>query len=240
MATRHAVNGTLGVWLLAGGALLAADFWEGRDFTSWSDREVRKMLTDSPWAKRVNIVMGGLRGEESSGFHVGPDPFGFGGTGVRSLPGEADTQQFAGIRRVTVTVLWINALPVRQAVVRAVVGRDAPIPPDGREFLVEEDPFYTVAVIGLPPRFALLGRMLDAVKAETMLKPRDGLPVAPDEVVLERDDDQSIRALFRFPRTAAITLDDRDVEFVTKLGPVTDIKKRFRLRDMQFGGRLAL
>lgn len=240
MARRHAVTGTVGVWLLAGAALAAADFWEEKDFTSWSDREVRRMLTDSPWAKRVNIVMGGLRGEESSGYHVGPDPFGFGGTGVRSLPGEADTQQFAGIRRATVTVLWINALPVRQAVVRAVVGRDAPIPPDGRDYLAEVDPFYTVAVVGLPPPFALLSRTLDAVRAETMLRRRDGPPVVPDQVILERDDDQSIRALFRFPRTPAITLEERDVEFVTKLGPVTDIKKKFRLRDMRFGGRLAL
>ena len=237
---RQAVSGALACWLLAGTALLAADFWEEKDFTSWSDKEVRKMLTDSPWAKRANIVMGGLRGEESSGYHVGPDPFGFGGTGVHSLPGEADTQQFAGIRRATVTVLWINALPVRQAVVRAVVGRDAPIPPDGREYLVEEDPFYTVAVVGLPPPFALLSRMLDAVKAETMLKRRDRPPVAPERIVLERDDDQSIRALFHFPRTEAITPAERDVEFVTKLGPVTDIKKKFRLRDMRFGGRLAL
>jgi len=128
---------------------------------------------------------------------------------------------------------------VRQAVVRAVIGRDAPVPADGRDFLAEDDPFYTVAVVGLPAPFALLGRAIDGVKAETMLKRRNRPPVAADEVVLERDD-QSIRVLFRFRRTDAITLDDRDVEFVTRLGPVTEIKKKFRLRDMQLGGRLVL
>ena len=240
MTMRHAVTGTLGAWLLAGTALAAADFWEAKDFTTWSDKEVRKMLTDSPWAKRVNIVMGALRDGSAGRYHAAPDPFGFGGTGAPPVPGEADTQQFAGIRRSTVTVLWINALPVRQAVVRAVIGLNAPIPPDGRDFLAEEDPFYSVAVVGLPPPFALLGRMIDVVKAETMLKRRNTPPVEPAEVVLERDDDQSIRAIFRFPRTDAITLDDRDVEFVTKLGPVTDIKRKFRLRDMQLGGRLVL
>ena len=237
---RQAVSGVLVCWLVAGAALMAADFWEEKEFTSWSDKEVRKMLTDSPWAKRVNIVMGALQPEASGRYHAAPDPFGFGGVGAPPLPGEADARQFAGIRRTTVTVLWINALPVRQAVVRAVVGRDAPIPPDGREFLAEEDPFYTVAVVGLPPPFALLGRMIDAVKAETMLKRRDRPPVAPERIVLERDDDQSIRALFQFPRTAAITPAERDVEFVTRLGPVTDIKKKFRLRDMRVDGRLLL
>ena len=237
---RHAVSGSLGIWLLAGAALVAADFWDEEDFTSWSDKEVRTMLTDSPWAKRVNIVMGALRGEAADRYHAAPDPFGFGGTGAPPRPGEADTQQFEGIRRTRVTVLWINALPVRQAVVRAVVGRNAAIPPDGRAYLAENDPFYTVAVVGLPPPFALLGRAIEALKAETMLQRRNRPPVTPAEVVLERDDDQSIRVLFRFPRTAAITLDDRDVEFVTKLGPVTDIRTKFRLRDMQLGGSLVL
>ncbi len=237
---RRPVSITLGVWLLAGVALVAADFWDARDFTTWSDKEVRKMLTDSPWAKRVNIVMGGLREESASGYYLAPDPFGFGGAGAPPRPGEADAQQFAGIRRTAVTVLWINALPVRQAVVRAVIGRGAPVPPDGRDFLAEDDPFYTVAVVGLPSPFALLGRMIDGVKAETMLKRRNGPPIAADEIVLQRDDDQSIRALFRFPRTDGITLDDRDVEFITRLGPLTEIKKKFRLRDMQLGGRLVL
>ena len=36
-----------------------------------------------------------------------------------------------------------------------------------------------------------------------------------------------------------ITLDDKDVEFVTKLGGV-DVKKKFKLADMVFGDQLAL
>lgn len=34
------VAGTLGVWIAAGAALFAADFWHERPFTAWSDREV--------------------------------------------------------------------------------------------------------------------------------------------------------------------------------------------------------
>lgn len=231
---RGKLTGTLGVWLLACAALAAADFWEEKEFTQWSDREVQKMLTDSPWAKRVNIVMGGLS-EEANSRYTG-DGVNFGGGGRRGGGGDA----FAGIRRASVNVVWINALPVRQAMVRGLIGRDAPIPPEGQQFLTEEDPFYTVAVVGLPPVFQVLGQMVNEVLAETTLKRRDKDPIAPIDIGLLRDEDQSIRVMFMFPRTDPITLDEREVEFITKLGPDTEIKRKFRLRDMRVGERLLL
>ena len=233
---RGKLTGTFGVWLLACAALVAADFWEDKEFTEWSDREVQKMLTDSPWAKRVNIVMGGLL-EEGNSRYTG-DGVSFGGGGGRGGGGGGDA--FAGIRRTQVSVVWINALPVRRAMVRNLVGRDGPIPPEGRQFLSEEDPFYTVAVVGLPPAFQVLGQMVNEVLAETMLKPDDRDPIAPVDIGFMREGDQSIRAMFMFPRDEPLTLDDREVEFITKLGPVTEIKRKFRLRDMQVDGRLVL
>ena len=47
--------------LLASAALTAADFWEEKDFTTWSPQQIDKMLTDSPWAKKATIVLGSLR-----------------------------------------------------------------------------------------------------------------------------------------------------------------------------------
>ena len=44
---------------------------------------------------------------------------------------------------------------------------------------------------------------------------------------------------FLFPKTDAITLDDRDVEVITRLGNA-DAKKTFKLADMVFGDKLAL
>ena len=42
--------------LLAGGAcctLLAADFWQNKKFTEWDEKEVKKVLQDSPcWPER--------------------------------------------------------------------------------------------------------------------------------------------------------------------------------------------
>ena len=58
--------GTLGLWIVVGAALAAADFWDEKDFTTWSDKEVEKMLSDSPWSRRVTIAIRG-QGDRGSG-----------------------------------------------------------------------------------------------------------------------------------------------------------------------------
>ena len=41
---RRKLAGLVGVWLLTGAALVAADFWEEKDFTTWSAQEVQEIL----------------------------------------------------------------------------------------------------------------------------------------------------------------------------------------------------
>lgn len=41
---------TILVLILAAVPLLAGDFWEGKDYTTWSEKECMKMLRKSPWA----------------------------------------------------------------------------------------------------------------------------------------------------------------------------------------------
>ena len=83
----NAIARTLTMWIVACAALVAADFWDEKDFTGWSDAEVEKLLTDSPWSRKVTIVLrrpetggGGRRG----GFGAGPGVNSFGATVPRS------------------------------------------------------------------------------------------------------------------------------------------------------------
>ena len=228
---RFKLAGILGVWLLACATLVAADFWEEKDFATWSDKEVAKMLTNSPWAKKVTIVMGNLQAAPSGGF-----------TGGAAGPGGDDCgggEQFQGVRRAEVWVIWNSALPVKQALARRQTGVDGPIPPDLQEQLTQDEPFYSVTLTGLPPSFATLGSMVDALKAETMLKRKNKEPIAPESIRLFKDADETIRMVALFPKTDAITLDDKDVEFITKLVTI-DLKKKFKLADMVFGDQLEL
>ncbi len=48
-------------------ALLAADFWKAKKFTEWSDKEVQKMLDDSPWAHKDALAMQGGGGMPGGG-----------------------------------------------------------------------------------------------------------------------------------------------------------------------------
>src|SRR5262245_46999504 len=42
--------------------LVAADFWQDKKFIHWSDKEVGKILNDSPWAKSISAPMEGMGG----------------------------------------------------------------------------------------------------------------------------------------------------------------------------------
>lgn len=42
--------------LLLGNALQARDFWLEKDYRRWSEKECRKLLTNSPWSKRYTLT----------------------------------------------------------------------------------------------------------------------------------------------------------------------------------------
>ena len=223
---RRGMVGAIAIWVLAAAALVAADFWEEKDFTAWSDDEVEVMLTDSPWTRNATILVGGPGDGGDDLFRRGTAPHRFGGGAFPVVP-QAD-----------VTVAWSSALPVKQALVRRAFGLVSPIPLEGRQMLAYEDPFYAVTVVGLPPSFDGLGLMKDALRAATMLARRGRAPLAPENILVFADG--AMRVTFQFPKTDPITLADGVVEFITSLGPGSDIRTRFELEAMVVNGRLAL
>ena len=54
--------GVLGLTAMACAVLAAADFWETKPFTMWSDQELQQVTTDSPWAKKIVIAAAGRAG----------------------------------------------------------------------------------------------------------------------------------------------------------------------------------
>ena len=55
-------------------ALFAADknFWDQKPYSEWSEKEVERMLRNSPWAKTVTLSLGQLQGRGGIGLEGEP------------------------------------------------------------------------------------------------------------------------------------------------------------------------
>lgn len=155
---------------------------------------------------------------------------------------------------VPFTIRWVSAAPVKEAFVRARMGKEADTSPQAKEYLARPEPHYVIAVIG-PPRRAPQGgpqggpqgegqqrrgpseEMKEKIKAVTMLHRKGKPDLHPDVVEVVEGAAQTM--VFRFARTDEIVLDDKELEFATKFGPM-DIKRKFKLKEMVWNGKLAL
>src|SRR5262245_29983305 len=124
----------LAALFIASGAV-AEDSWVKKDYMQWTDEEVKKVMTNSPWAKDVLVSASGLLGgqrpaadsdatEESGGGGRGGRGRGRGGGGSGS--GSTETM-------LNLNMSWRSALPWRKALVRSRVGAGAPIPPEAQQ-----------------------------------------------------------------------------------------------------------
>ena len=205
-----------GIVLLAGAVLAAADFWEETEFTAWSDKDVEQMMNDSPWAKRLTVR-----------FPRTPRPGGGRGGGFR--PGTSTPQ-------TRLVIQWQSAQPIRQAMVRGRIEQGGTVDPEAQAFLDQSAPGYVVVVTGLPGQF---GRLTpEALMAEARLERKGKSPIVPAQAQPQRAE-RGVTIVYLFPKDDAIVLEDKEVEFITKVGGVT-IKKEFTLEDMVFNDQLEL
>ena len=146
----------------------AADFWEKTDFGEWNGKQVRRMLTNSPWAREVTVSF-------PEGFGVGvpegsrADEKGkFGTSGASQGPSSRDSvgprggqfdPGFAGELSATtmVTVRWVSALPVKQALMKHRFGDEVATAEEAQRILSQAETHYVVAIAALPPWMAQMG-----------------------------------------------------------------------------------
>jgi len=245
--------------LLLSLSLWAADFWQSKDYTAWSDKDVRRMLDSSPWSKPVNVSLsaalpGGSTGRKGSGgrgsiSEVGnpnprmPDPMTdatSSGIGQQQRGGQAEMEQAASAPSVVFTVRWESALPVRQARVRAKYGSEVGTSAEAKKILDAPEPTYIITVSGLMSGTLEGGdeAMKKKVMADAALLVKGRLPIRPVDFMLQRGDEASV-AVFAFPRTEPLSLDDKEVDFTAKFNSFT-VKQRFPLKSMVINGRLEL
>ena len=208
--------------------LLAAEFWDQRPPEEWSKEEIERLLTKSPWTREASISNTALA-----------NPFGAPRT-VTSRHGrvssgnpkdEAQIPELTG--KWSASVRWDSALPVREALKTKM------------SIALSEN--YIINVFGNVPSAAPSDQDgADERKAKfDILQERTRLERKNDPLELERVEPGPATSysppgtLFYFSRAFPLTPEDKQVTFVTKIGPL-EVKCKFMLKEMIYRGNLEL
>lgn len=253
-------------WITASLVAAAAGVWDTKPFTEWSDKDVEKVMTDSPWAGKARLT------HARAGAEQGPVP---------------DWKLIVSVR---------SALPIKQAGVRQLIGQGGTVTPEQAAALAANDPAYLIAISGIPRMFATQagdiasrtflkrdrkeplrpvqagivqvdkeGNLVTAPEPQRGGAPRDGPPDGvPSRGGPQRgggggggpprggggggfrgggfpEDKSGITAtlFLAFPKDAAIEPQDGEFEISAVIGTY-EVKKTFKLKDMVFKGALSL
>lgn len=231
------------IWVFIAVAIPAAaankDFWRAKPYTSWTAKEVHKVLWSSPWARmaRTPYYPPGEYGgppEQAKTFPPGnprdPDPQ---MDPLAPPPPIKETYHPEG----AYVVRWASAKTVQDAMIRDAELRGSerssseerlPSPPDGD--------YKIVVQTANPSPIPWLNR--DNVKESAYLRAvGTGVEVSAERVDIVREDAPArSRVIFYFPRATPsgkplIAAADDVVEFFAKFGPAA-LRTKFDLREM--------
>jgi|SRR5579871_1417748 len=231
--------------------LWAAEVWQTKPYTDWTDKDIQKIMSDSPWAKKLSVALpmsGGPGGGPippsttgstggRGGGRSGPQGTAASGGGDPGIAG--DVQLGTGVPETVLLVRWRTALVVNEALAKSKYGADAGTSPDAKKMLEPEPKYYVIWINGLPANLRPQNaEAKQAMLKDSVLNPKDKNSI-PAEDIQFAGQGRATDFFYLFPKSAALTADDKEVEFVTKLGK-TAIKAKFKLKDMEINGKLDL
>jgi hypothetical protein len=233
--------------VLIAAAAFASDAWKDKDFQTWDQKDVQKILTDSPWAKKVEsgggLGMGRGGGAPNMQSTGGP---GMGG-GAADSPGHSENSSGGGGggqqgqgrgqgQQMTLTVTWNSSRTIREAMARKqeLAGTPSDV---ARKGLSEEPADYEVEVTGT--NLMAFGRIQqDDLKSHSYLMSKATKDkVAPANIAIQRGPDGRPAAIiFQFAKKTdsgepTIAPNEKSVEFFTQAGS-TPVKVQFDISKM--------
>jgi len=229
---------------------LAARGWD-RAFPDWSDEYLDKLLTDSPWARPSTLPFRfsaparrhfGVSNFEQIGEPLGlPKGWPTGTNAPASRTPRIDDTNAPPVQtEIYLTTRWSSALPMRQALALHQFGRAGLQSPRALELLQGAESEYVLDIAGFPAGMIPQGvRRFEAQLLESatiLIKSRKALRATAASVP---EHGNHLVATLRFPRYDTVSDSDGLIEFAAIAGPM-DIRQRFKLRDMNYKGRLEL
>jgi hypothetical protein len=205
------------------------NYWESRPYADWNEKEVDKLLKDSPWTKSVLLNTGPEGASASGRGRGGGDEM---GTGNTSLPKPTS--------RLVVT--WL-ARPIREAMARRLMLTE----PAGSKERIEKLLAPNTQFLALLVTGWTLGRQADrdaalaSFKKETVLvkKNKEKIFLADTVFPQKREDPLYLRFAREADGKPVLTLADQEVTLVIRVGEDT-YRIKFRLADMRIGDKLEL
>ena len=217
--------------LLITGVAFAGSFWLKKPYTNWSQKEVEKLLSASPWARPITMQLKTRDATDARQFQAGVNR-------DSQFGAENDT----GYRKTTLTIVW-SGKTIRRAKVRQQQLKGKPADKEKDEAFIEgPDPDSYVLVLAAPNFKPLEQATIDDLSAKTELrvgKKKITRTIHPDRV--EKPEAAGGRvAVFFFPRgDAPLTVSEKRATFVCNIGDY-EVSHGFDLKDMQIDSALDL
>jgi hypothetical protein len=221
------------VLTLACVAVLAASDWRDKDPQSWDQKDVQKILSDSPWSKQLALGMaadgslsqnapaiGTMGTSETSGGGPGGARPGA-GPGPRDNGPTGASGDFAPLAKFSVR--WNSSRTIREALFREKELTGAPLDQARKDLDAKYDA-YQISITG-PDLRAFVKEGAANLKAHSYLMLKSTKQqIAPSNIIIQaREDGTLVAVLFEFPRTTAagepsIAPSEKSVEFAAKVG----------------------
>jgi hypothetical protein len=234
-------------FLAAGVVLCAGQAWSRKNYSEWSAEDVKRVLTDSPWARQVNALLSTAPREVDRS--VIPPP-GASTNNMGGTRGVTDGRWQGGVGtpvddsgpKLPVTIRWDSALPVREALLRWRSGEYLSTAEGAKDkldkSLNEPQKNYIITVVGLLTNDQARDRervRKGLMRAAKLIRTGKAL-IRPENITLDASAG-AIRVFF--PRTEPISLTDKEVTFQMQFGSMR-VEKKFRLKAMTYKRKLEL
>jgi hypothetical protein len=215
----------LALTILLSASAWGRDPWKDKNYKSWDANDVRKILYDSPWSKRVSRTA--LQAPEGPAEDV---------SGVDMMDTHSKEAEASGDTQQTVFVVrWVSSRTLREAWARSLVLQKQISPESIEQHLPPVPGEFLLAVVG-PNMTAFEHANEAALKSKSYLSVSKQR-INPARVEVARAQDGRISGVvFHFPKKDAagrplISGNEKDVRFVER-GAAAGFEATFTPRQM--------
>jgi hypothetical protein len=208
-----------------------------KPWMEWSEKDVTKMLNDSPWGQTQTDT-------NTSEMFFSPTTSGGANSSSRSQQGALNQAVNMNYR-----IRFLSAKPIRQAFAKQVIMKNPKLEEDLKAFAEQtSDKWVVVAVDFDSTDRRLSGPAMQAfavanpgqLKTNTYLETKDGNRVFVEQYLQPSSD--GMGAKFVFPRVVDgkpfVTADSGYVRFYAEVSPTIKLNMRFKVADMVYNDKL--